>query len=113
MLPQLPATDQPTPSKKLVTSPARKKLSSTEPHATRESQKDRNYKREMAFELEGQWVGPMPPKDFLRDFLPVTEEKLATQPTADETIFESLIKDYKKETEVYDHFVSPPAFLVR
>jgi len=64
--PQLPATVQPTPSKKLVTSPARKKLSSTEPHATREGQKDRNYKRDMAFELEGQWVFVSPPAFLVR-----------------------------------------------
>lgn len=97
---------QPTLGNRLHSSPPKKKLSATEPHAAHKGNKERNYRREMAVELNGQWVGPMPPKDFLRKLLPVTPAELAAQPAPDDAIFESLISNYRLETDAYNHFVS-------
>jgi hypothetical protein len=58
--------------------------------------------RQMASEMEGKFVGPMPPSKFLEAYLSTRHRKKSTQKTKSRFI---AVKDQKSERAVYDPLV--------
>jgi hypothetical protein len=56
----------------------------------------------MAFEMEGKFIGPMPPSEFLDAYLPTRHRKKWTRQIKSRFI---TVKDQTSETAVYDPLV--------
>lgn len=77
-----PADGAQPPAHKVTssTTPVKKNLQGSQHFASQSKLDAEHLKVNMAEELAGQWVGPMPVKDFIDTFLPLGAEVLAKMP---------------------------------
>jgi len=88
------------------TTPIKKSAQSSNHESPRNIPAQETY-RNMATELAGYWVGPMPPEKFTDVFFPPSSAKHLDKPEFSKTYFNSL-KQYARETDSYDPIVSIP-----
>lgn len=105
-----PADGALPPAHKVTSSstPVKKSLQGSQHFASQSKHNAELLKVDMAEELAGQWVGPMPVKEFIDAFLPLDAQILAKMPKFKSNYFNSLAQQ-DHENLMYDPFVSPQA----